>query len=234
MHMRRILLAFSLAASAASVAFADYQNIGQATDGDRLEQLSKTLAQGSYSHPDDIDLPAVSNVSVKLREKTIELNNATIERKYGRSAISSTAEDNAPSFSANTRYSWLVNHPLQEGRVSSTWGNRTLLGTTRHHSGVDLAAPSGTAIYSTGSGVVTKSGWGSGYGQYVEIDHGNGYITRYAHASRLIVNAGDRVSAGEHIANVGCTGRCTGSHLHFEVVKDGQRKNPSTYLAMLP
>ncbi|AVZ84611.1 MULTISPECIES: M23 family metallopeptidase [unclassified Acinetobacter] len=234
MHMRRILLAFSLAASAASVAFADYQNIGQATDGDRLEQLSKTLAQGSYSHPDDIDLPAVSNVSVKLREKTIELNNATIERKYGRSAISSTAEDNAPSFSANTRYSWLVNHPLQEGRVSSTWGNRTLLGTTRHHSGVDLAAPSGTAIYSTGSGVVTKSGWGSGYGQYVEIDHGNGYITRYAHASRLMVNAGDRVSAGEHIANVGCTGRCTGPHLHFEVVKDGQRKNPTTYLAMLP
>lgn len=234
MHMRRILLAFSLAASAASVAFADYQNIGQATDGDRLEQLSKTLAQGSYSHPDDIDLPAVSNVSVKLREKTIELNNATIERKYGRSAISSTAEDNAPSFSANTRYSWLVNHPLQEGRVSSTWGNRTLLGTTRHHSGVDLAAPSGTPIYSTGSGVVTKSGWGSGYGQYVEIDHGNGYITRYAHASRLMVNAGDRVSAGEHIANVGCTGRCTGPHLHFEVVKNGQRKNPTTYLAMLP
>lgn len=234
MHTRRILLAFSLAASAASVAFADYQNIGQATDGDRIEQLSKTLAQGSYSHPDDIDLPAVSNVSVKLREKTIELNNATIERKYGRSAISSTAEDNAPSFSANTGYSWLVNHPLQEGRVSSTWGNRTLLGTTRHHSGVDLAAPSGTAIYSTGSGVVTKSGWGSGYGQYVEIDHGNGYITRYAHASRLMVNAGDRVSAGEHIANVGCTGRCTGPHLHFEVVKDGQRKNPTTYLAMLP
>jgi murein DD-endopeptidase MepM/ murein hydrolase activator NlpD len=56
-------------------------------------------------------------------------------------------------------------------------------------------------------------------------------ISRYAHASRLMVNAGDRVSAGEHIANVGCTGRCTTT---FEVVKDGQRKNPSTYLAMLP
>ena len=231
-HSRRILLAFSLAASAASVAFADYQNITQTTAGDRLEQLSQTLAQGSYTHPDDLDLPALSNVSVKLREKTIELNNATIEKKYGRSAISS--QDNAPTFSANTGYSWMVSHPLQEGRVSSTWGTRTLLGSTRHHSGVDLSAPSGTPIYSTGSGVVTKSGWGSGYGQYVEIDHGNGYITRYAHASRLIVNAGDRVSAGEHIANVGCTGRCTGSHLHFEVVKDGQRKNPSTYLAMLP
>ena len=68
-HTRRILLAFSLAASAASVAFADYQNISQTTDTDRLEQLSKTLAQGSYNHPDDIDLPAVSNVSVQLREK---------------------------------------------------------------------------------------------------------------------------------------------------------------------
>jgi murein DD-endopeptidase MepM/ murein hydrolase activator NlpD len=66
---------------------------------------------------------------------------------------------------------------------------------------------------------VTKSGWGTGYGQYVEINHGNGYITRYAHASRIMVRAGDQVQAGEHIANVGCTGRCTGPHLHFEVVK---------------
>lgn len=118
-HTRRILLAFSLAASAASVAFADYQNITQTTADDRLEQLSQTLAQGSYTHPDDLDLPAISNVSVKLREKTIELNNATIEKKYGRSAISS--QDNAPTFSANTGYSWMVSHPLQEGRVSSTW-----------------------------------------------------------------------------------------------------------------
>ncbi len=84
------------------------------------------------------------------------------------------------------------------------------------------------------SGIVTKSGWGTGYGQYVEINHGNGYLTRYAHASRLMVRVGDQVSAGDHIANVGCTGRCTGPHLHYEVVKDGQRKNPSTYLAMLP
>ena len=107
-------------------------------------------------------------------------------------------------------------------------------GRAERHSGLDLAAPSGTQIYATGPGIVTKSGWGTGYGQYVEINHGNGYITRYAHASRLIARVGDRVAAGEHIANVGCTGRCTGPHLHYEVVKDGQRKNPSTYLAMLP
>lgn len=232
MHSRRILLAFSLAASVASVAFADYQNINQVTENDSIEQLSKSLVQGSYTQPEDMDLPAISNVSVKLREKSIELNNATIEQKYGRDAISSS--DTSATFSAKKGLSWLLNHPIENGRVSSSWGTRTLLGSTRHHSGIDFAAPSGTAIYASGAGVITKSGWGSGYGQYVEIDHGNGYLTRYAHASRLLVRVGESVAAGEHIANVGCTGRCTGAHLHYEIVQDGKRKNPSPYLAMLP
>lgn len=81
MHTRRILLAFSLAASAASVAFADYQTINQSTDSDRLEQLSKTLSQGSYTHPDDLDLPASAKVSVTLRQKTVELNNESLAKK---------------------------------------------------------------------------------------------------------------------------------------------------------
>lgn len=231
MHTRRILLAFSLAASAASVAFADYQTIDQTdTSSDRLEQLSRTLSQGSYTHPDDLDIPGKTQVSVTLREKTTELNNQSIEKKYGKSSSSrySAAANNSP-------YSWLVTHPLPDMvRVSSEFGTRTLLGTTRAHEGIDLSAPSGTPIYASGPGIVTKAGWGTGYGQYVEINHGNGYLTRYAHASRVMVQVGDRVGAGEHIANVGCTGRCTGPHLHFEVVKDGQRKNPGSYLAMLP
>lgn len=229
MHTRRILLAFSLAASAASVAFADLVQLNSNTTAspDRIEQLTQTLAQGSYAEPEDIDIPASTQVSVKLREKTVELNNESIAKKYGTKATYS-----APS---NNPYSWLVTHPLPDmKRVSSNYGGRTMGGRAEHHSGLDLSAPSGTPIYATGPGVVTKSGWGSGYGQYVEINHGNGYITRYAHASRLVARVGDRVEAGEHIANVGCTGRCTGPHLHYEVVKDGQRKNPSTYLAMLP
>lgn len=229
MHTRRILLAFSLAASAASVAFADLVqlNSNSTASPDRIEQLTQTLAQGSYAEPEDIDIPASTQVSVKLREKTVELNNESIAKKYGTKATYSA--------SSNNPYSWLVTHPLPDmKRVSSNYGGRTMGGRAEHHSGLDLSAPSGTPIYATGPGVVTKSGWGSGYGQYVEINHGNGYITRYAHASRLVARVGDRVEAGEHIANVGCTGRCTGPHLHYEVVKDGQRKNPSTYLAMLP
>lgn len=229
MHTRRILLAFSLAASAASVAFADLVQLNSNTTAspDRIEQLTQTLAQGSYAEPEDIDIPTSTQVSVKLREKTVELNNESIAKKYGTKATYSA--------SSNSPYSWLVTHPLPDmKRVSSNYGGRTMGGRAEHHSGLDLSAPSGTPIYATGPGVVTKSGWGSGYGQYVEINHGNGYITRYAHASRLVARVGDRVEAGEHIANVGCTGRCTGPHLHYEVVKDGQRKNPSTYLAMLP
>lgn len=228
MHTRRILLAFSLAASAASVAFADLVELnGTISSPDRLEELTRTLAQGSYSQPDDINIPANTNVSITLREKTVELNNESLAKKYGTKTT--------PSYNSSNPYSWLVSHPLPDmKRVSSNYGGRVMGGRAENHSGLDLSAPSGTPIYATGPGIVTKSGWGTGYGQYVEINHGNGYLTRYAHASRLVARVGDRVEAGEHIANVGCTGRCTGPHLHYEVVKDGQRKNPSTYLAMLP
>lgn len=241
MHSRRILLAFSLAASTASVAFADLVqlDVSNPSAPDRLEQLSKTLSQGSYTHPDDMDIPGSVTFQPHLRtsnEKPIELNNATIAQKYGSAALSSShVASTASRYSAGSPYSWLVTHPLPDlKRVSSNYGGRTMGGRAENHSGLDMSAPSGTPIYATGPGIVTKSGWGTGYGQYVEINHGNGYLTRYAHASRLIARVGDQVKAGEHIANVGCTGRCTGPHLHYEVVKDGQRKNPSTYLAMLP
>lgn len=234
MHTRRILLAFSLAASAASVAFADLVQLdaGSTASPDRLELLTKTLSQGSYSHPDDMDIPANTTFNTEVRKSTpVELNNASLAAKYG----TSNTKYSGNSYSNKAAYSWLVAHPLPDmKRVSSDFGGRTMGGRAENHSGLDMSAPSGTPIYATGPGLVTKSGWGTGYGQYVEINHGNGYITRYAHASRLIARVGDQVKAGEHIANVGCTGRCTGPHLHYEVVKDGQRKNPSSYLAMLP
>ncbi|RLL37018.1 M23 family metallopeptidase [Acinetobacter cumulans] len=231
MHLRRILLAFSLATSAASVAFADLVQLNDSST-DSLEQLTRTLSQGAYSDSSDIDLPAETKLNVQLREKSIELNNDTIAKKYGNSSINKSSYN---AMSTGGAYSWLVSHPLPDmKRVSSDFGGRTMGGRAENHSGLDLSAPSGTPIYATGPGIVTKSGWGTGYGQYVEINHGNGYLTRYAHASRLVARVGDRVQAGELIANVGCTGRCTGPHLHYEVVKDGQRKNPSTYLAMLP
>lgn len=225
MHTRRIFLALSLAASAVSVAFADYQSLNQPEQSqDRLEQLSRTLSQGSYAEVDSIEMLANTVIEQKIEDKAATvLNNESLSKKYTQNY---TARDSG--------LSWLKTHPLPNARVSSNYGGRTMSGRAENHSGLDLAAPTGTPIYATGPGIVTKAGWGTGYGQYVEINHGNGYLTRYAHASRLNVRVGDNVTAGDHIANVGCTGRCTGPHLHYEVVKDGKRKNPSTYLAMLP
>ena len=132
MHTRRILLAFSLAASAASVAFADLVELNS-NDGstDRIEQLTRTLAQGSYAESNDINIPAETRMSVKLREKTVELNNESLAKKYG----SSTSK----SYS-NNPYSWLVAHPLPDmKRVSSSYGGRTMGGRAENHSGLDLS-----------------------------------------------------------------------------------------------
>ena len=166
MHTRRILLAFSVAASVASVAFADLvESNSNNVSADRLERLTYTLAQGSYAEENNIDIPAETKINVKLREKSVELNNESLAKKY------SSNTNSAKSYS-NTAYSWLVSHPLPDmKRVSSNYGGRTMGGRAEKHSGLDLSAPSGTAIYATGPGVVTKSGWGTGYGQYVEINH---------------------------------------------------------------
>ncbi|WP_111895073.1 M23 family metallopeptidase [Acinetobacter sp. MB5] len=232
--MRRILLALSLVVST-PLAFADLIDTSSnaANSTDRLGELSRTLSHGSYStEANDVDEGEdAPQVNVTLRgHKSVEFNNASIAKKYGTSNLSVSNTG-----SSSGVMSWLKANPLPGMvRVSSQYGTRVFGGKSEYHPGVDLAAPSGTPIYASGSGVVTRSGWVNGYGQMIEINHGNGYITRYAHASRLLVSVGEHVQAGEEIAKVGCTGRCTGAHLHYEIVQDGQRKNPSTYLAMLP
>ncbi len=99
------------------------------------------------------------------------------------------------------------------------------------HAGLDIAGPSGTAIYAAESGTVTVSGWSNGgYGYYVIIDHGNGMQTLYAHASKLYVSKGEKVSRGQTIMAMGSTGWSTGPHLHFEVRSGGYKQNPLSYI----
>lgn len=112
------------------------------------------------------------------------------------------------------------------GRFTSGYGSRW----GRMHRGIDIAASTGSPIYAADGGTVTHSGWQGTYGYMIEIDHGNGYKTRYAHASKLLVGKGKKVYKGQHIANVGNTGRSTGPHLHLEVLKNGVHVNPSKYV----
>lgn len=97
------------------------------------------------------------------------------------------------------------------------------------HPGVDIAAPSGTPILASGKGRVIRAGWVSGYGQTVEIDHGNGFTTLYAHSSKLLVRSGQEVERGDVIAQVGRTGTATSAHLHYEVRQNGRQLNPLNF-----
>jgi len=116
-------------------------------------------------------------------------------------------------------------------RVSSPFGSRThpISGRQEHHSGIDIPAPTGTRIIAAADGIVRTSGRLGGYGNTVIIDHGNGYRTLYAHNSRNRVSVGQRVNAGDHIADVGSTGVSTGPHLHFEIIRNGTPVNPMPY-----
>ncbi len=122
--------------------------------------------------------------------------------------------------------------PVRGARTSSNYGMRThpVLGRRRMHSGIDLAAPTGTPVYATADGLVSRANRFSSYGLYISIDHGAELETRYAHLSRLAVAAGDRVRKGQVIGYVGSTGRSTGPHLHYEVRVDGVAVNPNPYM----
>lgn len=114
-------------------------------------------------------------------------------------------------------------------RITSQFGFRRLHGTSAHHDGIDIGYPLGAPIRAAWNGTVTHSGWRGGYGNAVIIDHGNGRETLYAHASRLLVKPGQKVSAGDVIARVGNTGRSYGAHLHFELRVSGTPINPERY-----
>lgn len=117
-------------------------------------------------------------------------------------------------------------------RISSSYGSRLhpKLGYRRMHEGIDLAAPTGTDVYATGDAVVVKAGWEyGGYGRFIELNHGFGYRTRYAHLYKIFVNVGDSVRRGETIGQVGSSGVSTGPHLHYEVRYRGNHVNPINY-----
>ncbi|RKT21227.1 murein DD-endopeptidase MepM/ murein hydrolase activator NlpD [Paraburkholderia sp. RAU2J] len=124
--------------------------------------------------------------------------------------------------------------PADGARFGSPFGNRSDPFTHRlsFHPGIDLVAKTGTPIMAAAGGRVVFAGEKAGYGNAVEIDHGNGLMTRYAHASRIVAHVGDLVLPRQHIADVGSTGRSTGPHLHFEVLVNGVPVNPVDYLAL--
>lgn len=126
----------------------------------------------------------------------------------------------------------IAGRPVNTGWVSSGFGRRVdpFTGRMAWHNGVDFAGRPGDDILSIGAGVVTYSGNRASYGLTIEIDHGNGYLTRYAHAQELLVELGEIVGQGQLIALIGSTGRSTGPHVHLEVFKNGRVVDPASYI----
>lgn len=122
--------------------------------------------------------------------------------------------------------------PVNSGWISSYFGKRTdpFTGKPANHTGIDFAGKSGADVVAVADGVVTWSSKRYGYGLMVEINHGNGYTTRYAHNSENLVAVGDEVKKGQVVARMGETGRATGPNLHFEVLRDGRRMNPVNFI----
>jgi TP901 family phage tail tape measure protein len=122
--------------------------------------------------------------------------------------------------------------PMRGGRVSSEWGYRTdpFTGARSYHDGIDIAAPGGTPIYASQSGVVSQAAWDGGYGNRTILNHSNGLQTGYAHQSRMLVRPGQSIRQGQLIGHVGTTGRSSGNHLHFQVGRKYAWQNPRSYV----
>lgn len=137
-----------------------------------------------------------------------------------------------PSVSAQQTAAIPSRKPVDDIRLTSNFGvrNDPFNGNHRMHQGVDIPGALGTPIYATADGVISRAQWAGGYGNLVEINHGNGLQTRYGHMSKLIAQPNQRVVRGQLIGLMGSTGRSTGSHLHYEVRIAGAAVNPIPYL----
>jgi len=124
--------------------------------------------------------------------------------------------------------------PIKKGWTSSYYGKRTdpFSGRLAMHKGMDFAGKEGSEVVAVASGVVTWASDRYGYGELIEINHGNGYSTRYGHNAKLLVSVGDTVEKGQAISTMGSTGRSTGPHVHFEVLKNDRQINPAKFVAL--
>lgn len=122
--------------------------------------------------------------------------------------------------------------PIKGGWISSYFGWRAdpFNGRREHHDGMDFAGKAGSSVVAAAAGVVTWSGERYGYGNLVEINHGNGYVTRYGHNKEIVVKVGDTVKKGQTLSYMGSTGRSTGPHVHFEVLRNGRTVDPAKYI----
>jgi len=201
--------------------------------GQRLTSLAK-LDKGEF---DFKDAPAEGGPDMPLPAQPVDVK--TLLRSM--SALGKRIEDRAQQLTVLE--SLMMNHKLQQqvhpsgrpirnGWISSYFGRRIdpFTGRPSFHPGIDFAGKLGSPVLAVASGVVVFAGRDHGYGNLVQIDHGNGYATRYGHCEKILVKVGDKIKKNQEIALMGSTGRSTGPHVHFEVLRHGKIVNPARYV----
>ncbi len=175
--------------------------------------------------PAQQDSVSMSDLSTTLDD----IENVIADRQEKLTAMESMLIDRALQDQINPR-----GRPALGGWMSSLYGYRSdpLSGKKEFHQGVDFAGKPDTPITAVAAGIVIWSGMRYGYGNLVEVSHGNGYTTRYAHNRKNLVSVGEKVEKGEIIALMGASGRSTGTHVHFEVLRHGKHLNPNKYLSL--
>lgn len=180
-------------------------------DIEKIIQINRLASADSISIGQTLILPdaRATTPTQPSQNRTLlaRLRNLIIPKQKGRAALSTLA-----------RFVW----PTSARRITQYFNWR--------HGGIDIAGPTSNHIYAAASGRVILSGWQRGYGLTILVDHGNGYVTRYAHARKLLVSSGVSVQKGDTIAMVGSTGRSTGPHLHFEIHRNGYKQNPLSFI----
>jgi murein DD-endopeptidase MepM/ murein hydrolase activator NlpD len=205
--------------------------------GERLTQIAR-LEDGEFNFS---DTPGVggpegsplqrgissANVDPQLTSIFDQLDRKLDNRESQLQILTSMMSDNRLK-----KEQTVAGTPIDKGWMSSAYGMRTdpFHGKERWHDGVDFAGKRGSPIIAVASGVVTWSAKRSGYGEMVEINHGDGYVTRYGHNEENLVTLGSIVKKGQHIALMGSSGRSTGPHVHFEVYKNGRTVDPASYI----
>lgn len=208
----------------------------------RLDALTQQMAQSAHVPVQEFTIdpkgakggPLLEEMSV-LGEDNIDLRLQELSTLIAQKEAQIKALDRILSqkkWQSNLNY--LANLPVRQGAITSTYGYRTdpFTGRTAFHAGMDFSGAEGEDIYAVAAGIVSFAGQKSGYGNVIEVTHGDGYITRYAHAQRLAAKEGDMVAKDQVIAYMGSTGRSTGTHLHYEVLVNGKQIDPMTYVSM--
>ena len=189
-------------------------------DNTMWEGDTRTITKGQYGAADTV--ARVTYEGLEEIERNIESQTVTTQPV---TEVQARGTMERPSWAPTGSFRWPTS-----GNITSKYGYRSIFGGRSFHGGIDIANSYGTDIVAADGGEVIYAGWMSGYGYLVQIDHQNGYVTYYGHNSSLEVKVGDKVFKGQHIAEMGSTGRSTGNHCHFEVRLNGERQNPMNYL----